>query len=1341
MLSSFELETIIKEIFSDNTRKNDYGYLSDMRVENLLAVSYKSRYFLELLQNARDTIVEGKVSRGKVRAWTEDGVFYFANNGAHFTADGVRSISYPAISTKSDPTMVGHKGIGFNAVREISVKPAIITTVGTVYFDVDEARVRLGRPDNNLPLFRYPMFNSETIRDIDLQLEAAGFTSLFKFPLKDGIDENRLKVSRPAAEDMIFLSAIKELEINETIIEIDDSGDPIVVKENSAERTFRKYRTIFGFSKDEINTFDPDERAQFSKSSEAEAVFLLETDTQGRFKKTSKAKLHLFYGLDLLTGFSFSLHSYFSVSIERKSLMEGSSLNSLLFGHISTFYTNDLINIVKRDFPGQELDILSFKRQQNNRMEELYNKIKIGLKSQKFIFHPQLKEYFSPVQLLIVTKEEYEVFRDGKLGDKFLYISDSYATFLREEMGIGLISDSFLKANVEQKAEQYKDDPKFFERLYGLIEQRKLYAGNKKVLLTEIGNLVAGTDTDLFYQPTHKYSGSAILEKDIAFLNSGIDIRNLRGGLDRYLNVKEFNGIVLTRRAIRLIEKQDSSTIEGQNFIVELLHVLIQLELTDTALIRNLKNVISFPVRNMKTGVASWARQYSRPIYFEDFKYATVYDDDFDAVDYNTLRIQMDKREKWKPLLSRLGVWEIPAVYLKTAFRGENPINEDLEVINDPILHLPCYFDKSFFEVIRDNWSDYTSFISDDRGALAMTIKGSASLSHRQKFECSALNVQLKSLNWIPALTKKAGDENKSEQFYMPSEVIAISPTEYAKTNNAVLYQFIPVAVIDENLHSSFCEDLDILHFQRNSRENFGRILNFLEQLYPDPEKITNKKGMKNLSNRILSFLYEFLTRYDNDININMQYFREQKFLAEGIEVQKLVWLEGKYCLHIDDKSFLDILSKNQFLVHLSNPFAFTKKDKKEWGRFGSKIGRPVRKMVTMKLNSEGIEQNLLRYFLYPDVILGFIEEDLSQNFTDEELLGFKEVSLTIHDSLKVIYSFEGHDKEVIQPFYVSDDKIPMLHIGRKVFEDRHLKALAITEWLEKYEGKELVRFHLVVEQVFGTDGRGSAINYAITQNLDEVRLQYIFDVLSLDYFTKEDFVVKSDPIVFPAASPNSPPIKSRVVTVNESRPVIQLDMEQGLKQYFDLLDQRVMTPSEALIPRNISAVSADLSATDPMQVNSVVPSYRSEGAELADRDKVKIGFFAELYIYKKLMVSEPTLLKLINLDETEAKCFQWLNFHRLDNLDLPDGSRGYGYDFCHPTLDIAIEVKGMLNDSGLITITGKEFDSMRERDDRYFLVIVKNILPEIFNVVVIRNPYEKILSGELFFLESKIRL
>jgi hypothetical protein len=62
-----DLKQITEDIFNENARRSPDGLTSDRYVQNHFVSSYKSRFFLELLQNARDAIVMGMVKKAGLK--------------------------------------------------------------------------------------------------------------------------------------------------------------------------------------------------------------------------------------------------------------------------------------------------------------------------------------------------------------------------------------------------------------------------------------------------------------------------------------------------------------------------------------------------------------------------------------------------------------------------------------------------------------------------------------------------------------------------------------------------------------------------------------------------------------------------------------------------------------------------------------------------------------------------------------------------------------------------------------------------------------------------------------------------------------------------------------------------------------------------------------------------------------------------------------------------------------------------------------------------------------------------------------------------------------------------
>ncbi|CAN5899297.1 hypothetical protein BH23ACT11_BH23ACT11_14530 [soil metagenome] len=99
------------------------------RAERLLGQEYHGRFLIELLQNAADASrgagSESKSSHVVVRI-TEGPALLVANHGSPMTAEVViESLGHIGASTKAEGDAIGHKGIGFKSVLELTLTPEI----------------------------------------------------------------------------------------------------------------------------------------------------------------------------------------------------------------------------------------------------------------------------------------------------------------------------------------------------------------------------------------------------------------------------------------------------------------------------------------------------------------------------------------------------------------------------------------------------------------------------------------------------------------------------------------------------------------------------------------------------------------------------------------------------------------------------------------------------------------------------------------------------------------------------------------------------------------------------------------------------------------------------------------------------------------------------------------------------------------------------------------------------------------------------------------------------------------------------------------------------------------
>ena len=205
--------------------------LSFARAECLLGREYHGRFLIELLQNAADAWRADRRSQNGARSRLAvriiDGavgpVLVVANQGIGMTAKvAVSSLGQIGASTKPEGEAIGHKGIGFKSVLEITRRPQIFSGLKqgenprlALAFDPDKALEGITNTSPNwsewvheiggvnrddplaaIPVLRFPHWVDNLPPDV-MELTAAGFDTVVRLPF-DPHDEKRLATDRNA---------------------------------------------------------------------------------------------------------------------------------------------------------------------------------------------------------------------------------------------------------------------------------------------------------------------------------------------------------------------------------------------------------------------------------------------------------------------------------------------------------------------------------------------------------------------------------------------------------------------------------------------------------------------------------------------------------------------------------------------------------------------------------------------------------------------------------------------------------------------------------------------------------------------------------------------------------------------------------------------------------------------------------------------------------------------------------------------------------------------------------------------------------------------------------------
>ena len=171
----------------------------DVSQEAQVASDYRGRLVYELLQNADDAMADAHGSSDRVAFLVTDDELWIANDGRALTDDDVQGLCGLGASSKVDTTgkrraSIGHKGLGFKSVLEVTDEPTVYSltyafTLGQrhalpVVTELWESQGRTA--PRSVPAMRFPV----SVPDDDPRWSdyaSDGFNTAFRFPFRDSL--------------------------------------------------------------------------------------------------------------------------------------------------------------------------------------------------------------------------------------------------------------------------------------------------------------------------------------------------------------------------------------------------------------------------------------------------------------------------------------------------------------------------------------------------------------------------------------------------------------------------------------------------------------------------------------------------------------------------------------------------------------------------------------------------------------------------------------------------------------------------------------------------------------------------------------------------------------------------------------------------------------------------------------------------------------------------------------------------------------------------------------------------------------------------------------------------
>lgn len=343
------------------------------RAERLLGQEYHGRFLIELLQNAADAFrgVGSASERSHVEIRITDGpALLVANCGAPM--DGkvvIESLGHIGASTKAKGEAIGHKGIGFKSVLELSLTPEIYSGLQNssptlaVGFDPEKARdmIRADKPEEwdarvgevhgldkddpfaAVPILRYPYWIEDLPPDV-AELAERGFDTVVRLPfderfagrLKPDADE-WLDAVRSSLRDvsdhiLLLLGCFDEVRIEdrparsvevikpeweEDSVEIGGGVSREIVRVMRNGRFSSRWRLFRRALPDRPDLEEIAVGVRIGDGSDTASV--LPATGEG-----ASAPFHLFFPTKIQSGLPFLLHAYFEVNAARTGFYHGS---------------------------------------------------------------------------------------------------------------------------------------------------------------------------------------------------------------------------------------------------------------------------------------------------------------------------------------------------------------------------------------------------------------------------------------------------------------------------------------------------------------------------------------------------------------------------------------------------------------------------------------------------------------------------------------------------------------------------------------------------------------------------------------------------------------------------------------------------------------------------------------------------------------------------------------------------------------------------------------------------------------------------------------------------------
>jgi hypothetical protein len=211
-------------------------FFEDITSEAEVAHDYQGRLVYELLQNADDAMAQSANRDDRVWFKLTDHELWVGNSGRTLTEGDIRGLTSTGAGTKAASASkrrasIGHKGMGFKSVLELTDRPEVysrscsfvmdgVRAIESVSAVLSEAGVATPA---RAPIMRFPWEITE-LPDEWIAEQGRGLNVLFRFPFKIGLKQDKLTALSETLANLPVTTILFLKHLEHVQVEIDTSA-------------------------------------------------------------------------------------------------------------------------------------------------------------------------------------------------------------------------------------------------------------------------------------------------------------------------------------------------------------------------------------------------------------------------------------------------------------------------------------------------------------------------------------------------------------------------------------------------------------------------------------------------------------------------------------------------------------------------------------------------------------------------------------------------------------------------------------------------------------------------------------------------------------------------------------------------------------------------------------------------------------------------------------------------------------------------------------------------------------------------------------------------------------